>query len=462
MVFKLGIHDLDKEYPDMLKPGCLVSISGPPGSGKTTLASTICHANLKENKRCLYISFFEDKTKYYENMARLGLDFSTYEKRGTFMHLRIPIVRSIRESMDVINSIIEEFGPDIVVFDSVNALMQYVEKEDRRAFFHNLLVLMPKIINGVIVLVAEKTEKTSVPEVDYASDLTIELKYMIERGFLTRYMYIEKARGMPLKMAEFPFTIHGKSGIRVFVPETPRTITVKPRLYYGETTLTKKYLEPIMAGSSLLIVYPPDARAVEWVFTIFELAFVNDLVILSLSYTYSPQEQNVLLKRAYSQYFNIGEEIVEKAFKKHLRTAALNPYAYSINELFFQTEKIIEENNPDVVVFHGKDVMQPIIESEPTRFYQLLANQRYNLKKKGIFVVEAMSCISEIECRRMASLSDIVIRVLRPMKPGGVPSIYIWRRARAPQVIPFSKELADTLRDQFRNLVLRKFGGEEN
>jgi circadian clock protein KaiC len=39
----------------------LVVVAGHPGSGKTSLASTICLYALEKNEKCLYISFQEDR-----------------------------------------------------------------------------------------------------------------------------------------------------------------------------------------------------------------------------------------------------------------------------------------------------------------------------------------------------------------------------------------------------------------
>ena len=84
--------ELDRILRDAIQPGTLLVISGHPGSGKTTLASTICYANALQGRKRLYISFQESKEKLYINMARLGLNLEEIERRGLLNHLKLPLV----------------------------------------------------------------------------------------------------------------------------------------------------------------------------------------------------------------------------------------------------------------------------------------------------------------------------------------------------------------------------------
>jgi len=60
----------------------LVVVAGHPGSGKTSLASTICLYALEKNEKCLYISFQEDRNRLYSQLEGIGINFRKYDEKG--------------------------------------------------------------------------------------------------------------------------------------------------------------------------------------------------------------------------------------------------------------------------------------------------------------------------------------------------------------------------------------------
>ena len=79
---ELGIEGLNKFLGNFISPPYNIVIAGHPGSGKTTMASTICYSNALKGRKCLYISLQEDKEKLYEYMSKLGLNLKEAESRG--------------------------------------------------------------------------------------------------------------------------------------------------------------------------------------------------------------------------------------------------------------------------------------------------------------------------------------------------------------------------------------------
>ncbi|MEM3926655.1 MAG: ATPase domain-containing protein [Desulfurococcaceae archaeon] len=51
--YKLGIEGLDQVIGESIYPGTLLVIAGHPGTGKTTLSSTICYSNALRRYKCL-------------------------------------------------------------------------------------------------------------------------------------------------------------------------------------------------------------------------------------------------------------------------------------------------------------------------------------------------------------------------------------------------------------------------
>jgi len=78
--YTTGSPELDDLIGPIL-PNSMLLIVGRLGSGKTTLASQICYANTRLGKKCLYVTFYEDKGKLYKNMSKIGVDFQSAEEK---------------------------------------------------------------------------------------------------------------------------------------------------------------------------------------------------------------------------------------------------------------------------------------------------------------------------------------------------------------------------------------------
>jgi circadian clock protein KaiC len=84
--FTTGIPGLDVLLGEIAAPYTLL-IAGHPGAGKTTVATTICYANALRGRKCLYMSFYEDREKYYRFMKHLGIDLEAVEAKGLYINL---------------------------------------------------------------------------------------------------------------------------------------------------------------------------------------------------------------------------------------------------------------------------------------------------------------------------------------------------------------------------------------
>ncbi|MCS7128050.1 MAG: ATPase domain-containing protein, partial [Desulfurococcaceae archaeon] len=153
----LGIEDLDVRYRDILKFGATIVIVGKPGCGKTILASTICYKNALKGVKCLYISMneFEDEFTYY--MKKLNMDFTELSgKSFKFVSTSIPAgEEAVKDFIQQISELIAGFKPNVVVIDSINPLLRAIKSIERRAWVQNFFRSIPRIINGLLIFVAE-------------------------------------------------------------------------------------------------------------------------------------------------------------------------------------------------------------------------------------------------------------------------------------------------------------------
>ncbi|MEM4040589.1 MAG: RAD55 family ATPase, partial [Ignisphaera sp.] len=103
-MYIFGITGLDKYLNNVLKPNSMVVIAGHPGSGKTTLASTICYSNALRGHKCLYVSFQEDREKLFNNMKSFDMDFYKLESQGLIKYVQFPLYFAVDDVVKEINN----------------------------------------------------------------------------------------------------------------------------------------------------------------------------------------------------------------------------------------------------------------------------------------------------------------------------------------------------------------------
>ena len=432
-MFISGLNELDKLYPDLLKPGFVVALAGPYGSGKTLLASTICHGNAAKSDKCLYITFYEVRVKFYDIMSRLGLSFGELEEKGLFRFVKIPVFRDVDSLVNEISSVIMKEKPRIVVIDSINPLLEYIDSAERRAWLHDFLSQIPRLINGVLVVTVEKHGETTIDNIEYIADVYIELAYTSDRGFVSRKLYIRKARGTSLNQIEIPFSIRSDIGIVMIVPETPRTIRVPDKFYKGLVEPFRDYLGYIRAGENILIAYPVDSRMPYWLLLLLQLAIVNNLRSLSISYNESPHEQRELIAGLLSEHVGIEKEKALRLIDKYIVFESINPYSLSLTELVLQEMMMVDKYRPDIVLYHGVEALYPIVINNLENYYQFLVNQSLAFKRQGIISIRAMGIVSERFYKLVASTADIIIRFEKTRRSERVMPLHVWRKGKEPR-----------------------------
>ncbi|MCC6035297.1 MAG: hypothetical protein LM567_07380 [Desulfurococcaceae archaeon] len=436
--FTTGISGLDKLIGEIVSPYTIL-VAGHPGAGKTTLATTICYANTLQGKKCLYLTFYEDKEKYYRFMKRLGLNLELVESKGLFKFIKLPLTLDLELVISEINKTISE-GYDIVVLDSISVLLEPVMgSAEKRSWLLNYFYQLPILLNGLVILVAELPfgeEKLGLGSIEFVVDSMILLKHRIEEGFLTRILEVRKARGAPIHIAETYFTITEDLGIIVF---TPPVLTEIPH-GDGEIKIVCSELEKTIGhyhkGFTINIFYPAEAgTGLEALLGILALAVKNNIKTLVVSYTHPSQ---VLLEKLNNILVRSGlsSEKIEKILEKHMTITALNPFAHSLTQLAAREQALIEQFKPDIVVFHGVHLPRSTSTAH-TIFLKELFNEIMYLKSKNITVIRIGNCIDDYSCNVETSISDVTYRFMRVFRENGNVDtrIYIYRRFKEPRVL---------------------------
>jgi len=457
--FIVGIKGIDELLPSLLYPGSLIVIAGHPGAGKTTLASSICYRNALNGNKCLYISLQETKKKLFRIMRTLGMNFGMLEDKGLYRFLRVPIVRSIEEIIELISKAIAEYAPEIVVVDSVNALMQFISKSEKRALLQNYFCSLPETIDGIVILIVELPfgeKKINLGAIEFIADVVLVLKHRIERGLLTRVMEIRKARGTPVVIAEIPFTISQNRGIIAYVPPILAEITRGGGELKLPCNALDRILNHIHRGHIIYIEHPPSFRPLESVPLLLGIALKNNLKALVVSYRYPPETQLNMLIRAYS-ICGYDREDLRKVIERYVIFKALNPFGYSAAEGVAEEIRLVEEYNADIVMFHGVE-LPAIAERISSDYLASLHNQMNMLKKMGKLVIRVGSRINNEISNVFSALADVVMKFI-PIETGEGEQkykVYIWRRGKNPYLLRYEdfqaclKEICKIIKEKLK------------
>ncbi|MET1160532.1 MAG: ATPase domain-containing protein [Thermoprotei archaeon] len=293
MVFRFGVKGLDELYGEVLVEKSAVVIAGHPGTGKTILATTMCYSNALNGYKCLYITVQEDKEKIYRVFRNFNVDLNELEAEGLLKIVKLPLTTKFSETASWIMDLVGKYKPNILVIDSISALLRGEDPATLRGWFQNFFYELSKNVNGLVVLIAEipvGSETIGISDIEFVADILIILKYRIKRGLMARFMEFRKIRGFGTPLVEIPFTITSGKGIVAYPP--PILAEIPPEK--GFLKIPCKSLDlpgldiNMGSGKVVTISYDPQARPTEILPLTMLFAAYNSKKVLFISYRISP------------------------------------------------------------------------------------------------------------------------------------------------------------------------------
>lgn len=171
MRVKTGIVGLDKMLNGGFIRGRTILLSGPAGTGKTTLAMQFVYNGvMKYREAGLYVTLEERKEKIYEDMAKVGMNLKKAERTRRFFLIGGPIasITSYMEHVDAkvqhiireIEEVIKEKRIKRVVIDSINLFTMLLKDQKERRIALAALTNMLSKLGCTSILTSETKEGT--------------------------------------------------------------------------------------------------------------------------------------------------------------------------------------------------------------------------------------------------------------------------------------------------------------
>ncbi len=219
-----GVRDLD----EMLGvggyfKGSSVLVSGTAGTGKSTLAASLCRATCSAGGRCLYFSFEESPSQIVRNMRSVGIDLRPFVNKGLLQIIaNRPAIYGLERHLVSIHKQISAFRPAVVVIDPISSLISSADRGDVLAMTTRLIdFLKAGQITGFFISLSNVDGNLEKTEISISSlmDTWLLLRDIEINGERNRGMYVLKSRGMAHsnQIREFVLTNKGIRLLKVYL-----------------------------------------------------------------------------------------------------------------------------------------------------------------------------------------------------------------------------------------------------
>ena len=216
-----GIERLDTMFGGKgFYKGSSILVSGASGTGKSSIAANIAANVCKNGDKCLYFAFEESPQQIIRNMKSISIDLQPYVEKGLLrFHATRPTLYGLERHLVNINKIVNEFQPDVVIFDPISNLITAGTAEEVKSMLTRVLdYLKNRLITTISTSLTMGHIETDVG-VSSLMDTWINLKSIETNGERNRTIEIIKARGMyhSNQVREFKLTNSGIKLIDVYL-----------------------------------------------------------------------------------------------------------------------------------------------------------------------------------------------------------------------------------------------------
>jgi circadian clock protein KaiC len=178
--------------------GSGVLISGSSGTGKTTIAASFADAACRRGETVMFFSFEESESEIHRNLASVGMDLARWVDGGLLhFHCERPTTRGLEDHLAMMQRLIQEVMPTLVVIDPVSSLARGATAFDVSAMLmRQVYYLKSAGITAVMTVLTDESELAqSIINISSLVDTSLELAILTALGERNRGLYVLKSRG---------------------------------------------------------------------------------------------------------------------------------------------------------------------------------------------------------------------------------------------------------------------------
>ncbi len=217
---KSGIAKLDTLLGGGLEAGTSTLISGPPGTGKSSLAAQFAFAALQRGERAALFLFEESANNLLNRSEALNIELRPYLDSGLLTIQQVdPAELTPGEFVHIVCRMAID-GAKVIVLDSVNGFMNAMPDERLlMTHLHELLTFLGQ--RGVLTLLVGVqpgmlgTAATTTLDTSYLADNILMLRYFEAVGEIKQAVAVFKKRGGSHERTLRRFSMSSSSGIEV-------------------------------------------------------------------------------------------------------------------------------------------------------------------------------------------------------------------------------------------------------
>jgi circadian clock protein KaiC len=180
--------------------GSSILVSGPAGTGKSTLAARFVAAACERGQKALYFAFEESASQIMRNMRSVGIDLSPWVNKGLLaFHAARPSYHGLEMHLVTVHNAVKEFRPDVVVFDPLTNLVEVGSDREVKAMLTRLIDFLKTMnITGMFLSLTAGGASLEQSQMGVSSltDVWIVVRNLESGGERNRALYVLKARGL--------------------------------------------------------------------------------------------------------------------------------------------------------------------------------------------------------------------------------------------------------------------------